>query len=428
VSDPAGPLHVVVTTRAVHPWHGVGGLERHVYDLVRTLAGRGVRVELVTRPRRAGTPAADEVFDPTHVAVHEVPYVTFPFAGRRGTTILDRSTAYPLFGLRAGRVAASLVAGGGIDLVHSLGASGLGYALRRRRSPAVPFVLNPQGLEEFGGTGPGRAGLKRLGYWPLQRAVLASARAADVVISTDRALDSTVLGHLPMARGKLRLVPNAIDISACRSAAARDDGVRARRAAGIPDEAAVLLSVGRIEANKGFDVLARALAHMAKTGGQPAWRWVLVGDGPRRPSLEREIARSGLAPWTLLTGRRDTPSLHAWYEAAAVFVHPTLYEGSSLVTLEAMAHHLPVVATRAGGLPDKVQPGVSGWLVEPGDAAALATALGEAMSDPARLVEYGKAGARLVERHFSWEAAGDRLLDVYQAALAGSRGSGVPYF
>ncbi len=56
----------------------------------------------------------------------------------------------------------------------------------------------------------------------------------------------------------------------------------------------------------------------------------------------------------MLVGRAEDSDLHAWYEAATLFVHPTLYEGSSLVTLEAMAHRRAVVATSAGGLPDKV--------------------------------------------------------------------------
>ena len=118
----------------------------------------------------------------------------------------------------------------------------------------------------------------------------------------------------------------------------------------------------------------------------------------------------------------DGPDLHAWYEAATLFVHPTLYEGSSLVTLEAMAHRRAVIATRAGGLPDKVVPGVSGWLVEPGDAHALAGAIRDAASDAGRRAMMGAAGRALVEREFSWRIATDKLLDVYQELLT-RRGS-----
>ena len=93
-------LRVAVLARSVFPLHRVGGLERHVHDLVGHLADAGVTVTLITPPPSADRPAG--ALHP-RVAVRHVPYVTFPFAGRRGTTVIDRSTAYPLFGLRAGR-------------------------------------------------------------------------------------------------------------------------------------------------------------------------------------------------------------------------------------------------------------------------------------------------------------------------------------
>ena len=116
-------MKVALVTRSVFPLHGYGGLERHVYDLARALAERLVTVTLITRPPAEG----QEWTDPS-VQVEFVPYHTFPGAGRRGTTVLDRSTAYPLFGLRAGRRALDLVRDGRADIVHGLGASVLGYA------------------------------------------------------------------------------------------------------------------------------------------------------------------------------------------------------------------------------------------------------------------------------------------------------------
>ena len=119
-----------------------------------------------------------------------------------------------------------------------------------------------------------------------------------------------------------------------------------------------------------------------------------------------------------LVGRVADDEMHAWYAAATLFVHPTLYEGSSLVTLEAMAHRRPVVATAAGGIPDKVEPGVTGWLAPPGDAPALAAALRSALANPRRLTAMGRAGRAVVEREFSWTAVTDRLLALYEEVLA----------
>ena len=93
-------IRVAIVARAVYPFHGVGGLERSVYDLARHLAREGMSVTVITRD--PSCEPADGVF-PRNVRTIFVPYRTFPFANRRGTTVLDRSTAYPLFGLRAGR-------------------------------------------------------------------------------------------------------------------------------------------------------------------------------------------------------------------------------------------------------------------------------------------------------------------------------------
>lgn len=409
-------LRVAVTSRAVYPLHGLGGLERSVYDLVRHLAKHGVEVTVITRPPTA----SHDSLNIEDVSVRFVPYRTFPFANRRGTTVLDRSTAYPMFGRRAGEVAASMVRHGEVDIVHGFGASVLGYA-ERRRGLSAPLVLNPQGLEEFGATDPSRARLKRLAYYPLQRAVRACARAADAVIATDASLERAVRQHLRIDAAKVVTIPNALDLEELDARASAAEAARVRQAAGVEGAEFVLLSVGRLERNKGFHLLAPALAalrdHSARLSAG-SWRWVIVGSGPFEGELRRSIASAGLAPNVHFAGRVSDTDLHAWYEAADLFVHPTLYEGSSLVTLEAMAHRRACVVTDAGGLPDKVRAGVNGWIVPAGDPSALTAALSGAISSPERLAPLGLAGRRIVEQEFSWTSAVRHTLALYRRLLA----------
>jgi glycogen synthase len=416
-------MKVAVVARSVFPLHGYGGLERHVYDLTRALAERGLQVTLVTRP-----PAGDRPWDPSlihpAIAAEFVPYHTFPLAGRRGTTVLDRSTAYPIFGLRAGRRALDLVTSGRADIVHGLGASVLGYARLRASGasagrPTAPLVFNPQGLEEFGATDPSRAKLKRAAYLPLRRAVLACAAAADAVIATDKALEPVVLSHLKIARRRMHTIPNALDlrtVDALNNPATVGE-LRFKHDLALGER--ILLSVGRLEASKGFHVLLRALAAVRDHGGLDGseWRWVLLGDGPHRRTLEMLASELGLDDRVHLLGGVDDEEMHAWHELSTLFVHPTLYEGSSLVTLEAMAHRRAVVASAAGGIPDKVRPGENGWLVPPGDPSALAAAISGALSDPARLARFGAAGREIVEREFSWTVIGDRTVALYRDLL-----------
>ena len=424
------PLRVAILARSVHPLHGVGGLERHVYDLLHHLARRGLTITLITKP--ATTPGAlgaegdvSALFAagaPGRIALRTVPYVTFPGAGRRGTTVIDRATAYPVFGWRAGRVAAEMVRAGTVDLVHALGASGLGYALVHPGPDGrAPFVFNPQGLEEFGGTHPGFAQLKRLAYTPLQAAVRRCARAADAILATDHALVAPVRTHLAVDPARVHVVPNAVDLETIDRdrASAADTAAMLRARLGLAAGERVLLSVGRLEENKGFHVLATALAAVGAGAARGAgWRWVLVGDGPYRPRIAGAIDAAGLSSRVHLAGRVPERELAGWYAAADLFVHPTLYEGSSLVTLEAMAHGKAVVATRAGGLPDKVRPGETGWLVEPGDASALAASLTAALGEPDHaLARLGAAGRRLVEQAFAWPVVAAQLEALYAALL-----------
>lgn len=414
-------LRVAVVARAVTPLHGVGGLERSVHDLVRHLADRGIQVTLITPPAWASPAGETDPFGSALVTLEPVPYVTFPLANRRGTTILDRSTAYPMFGRRAGRAAASLVASGQIDIVHGFGASVLGYAHVRSHMPA-PLVLNPQGLEEFGGTGAPQPWLKHAGYWPLRRAVRTTAQAADAIVATDRSIVPTIGRHLHPRPGQVHVIPNGIDLRALDALAASQDaaGIRARH--GIAPDETVLLSVGRLEASKGFDVLVDALARLSRPGRALAsssspWRWVLVGAGPFGREIEAGVKANGLGDRVLFAGRASDADLQAWYGTATLFVHPTRYEGSSLVTLEAMARRRAVVASRAGGLPDKVRPGENGWLVEPGDAAALASALEDALSDRARLTTLGAKSRAIVEQEFAWSVLVDQQIALYEQLL-----------
>ena len=130
------------------------------------------------------------------------------------------------------------------------------------------------------------------------------------------------------------------------------------------------------------------------------------------------MAEAGLTSHVLFTGRLADRELHAWYEAADLFVHPTLYEGSSLVTLEAMAHRRACVVTNAGGLADKVRNGVNGWLVEPGSPSALAAAISGALEDRDRLTRMGAASRQIVEQEFSWASAVEKTMTLYDELLS----------
>src|SRR4029079_5219080 len=112
--------------------------------------------------------------------------------------------------------------------------------------------------------------------------------------------------------------------------------------------------------------------------------------GPARTTLESLRDRSGLSGWVVFAGtRRDIPGV---LHAMDVFVLPSLYEGFGIAILEAMAAGKAVVATRVGGIPEFVVPGETGLLVEPGNAMALAEAIGCLLRDPEQARHMGNRG------------------------------------
>ena len=136
-----------------------------------------------------------------------------------------------------------------------------------------------------------------------------------------------------------------------------------------------------------------------------------MGTGQDRAALAHLAGELGLGDRVVFTGAVRDADLQNLYALATVFVHPSLYEGSSLVTLEALAHARPVVASAVGYIPDKVRPGVTGLLVPPADPAALAAAIAWCLAHPAEAAALGAAGAALVRGrvHLARRRPGARL-------------------
>src|SRR2546426_4108791 len=178
---------------------------------------------------------------------------------------------------------------------------------------------------------------------------------------------------------------------------------------GVPGDAPVLLSVCRLEPQKGVDVAVRALPEIRER--HPATHLVVLGEGPQRAGLER-LARSLEVP-VHLPGR--VPDVAAWLRRADLLVHPARWEGFGLALLEAMLASLPVVATHVSSIPEIVVDGETGLLVPPDDASALAAAVNRVLDDPADLGERGRDRARA---EFSVARMAERTLDVYRRATS----------
>ncbi|HEV3168358.1 MAG TPA: glycosyltransferase [Isosphaeraceae bacterium] len=202
---------------------------------------------------------------------------------------------------------------------------------------------------------------------------------------------SQTVGRLPADR--LTVIPNGIDPAPFDSAQPLD-----RRAIGVPPDAFLTLYVGRLDPQKGLSTLLDAASVVA--GAHPNWHLALVGDGPLRQELESQATRSPeLADRVHWLGWRD--DVPALLKTADLLVLPSLWEGMPNVVLEAMASCRAVVATAVEGTTELVVPGETGWLVSPGDAESLASALLSAAEHPELLRPLGAAARRRVESRFT---------------------------
>ncbi len=182
-----------------------------------------------------------------------------------------------------------------------------------------------------------------------------------------------------------------------------------RAALGIaPDEIAIGF-LGRLVKEKGLDVFAQALAELRRR--DVPHKVLVVGEGPARDWFEAE------APEAVFAGFQSGDDLGRAVASMDVFFNPSVTETFGNVTLEAMAAGVPVVAARATGAVDLVEPGETGFLVPPRDCAAYADALASIIADPALRARMGDAGHRKAAG-YRWELVNQKVVETYLELLA----------
>jgi len=291
----------------------------------------------------------------------------------------------------------------GAGLVHTQMDLADYYGAFAARAAGVAVVCTKQNADEF----RTRRTWKRPPFLILEHLAYA---AADAVIVVSHGLVDFLDRAEGLPRHKTVVIGNGVDPAIATGAPGRAE---ARRILAVPDDVALLGTVGRLAEQKGQAWLIRALP--AIRAAAPGTRLLIAGDGPLRAALEDEAARTGVADAVTFLGHR--PDVATVLAAIDLFVLPSLWEGLPLALLEAMAMARPIVAARAVGIEETVGDGVEGLLVPPRDAAALAAAVVRVLQDPGlgrRLAEAGRR--RVIERH-AQVAVAERVDAVYRDAL-----------
>lgn len=235
----------------------------------------------------------------------------------------------------------------------------------------------------------------------------------DRVVAVSTPLADYLADRLLVPRKRLSVITNGIRLP---PPAAPEDRERLRRELSIPTGAQIVGTVGRLDPVKAYDNLIAAFARLlsADPAGRPRVL-LIVGDGPERARLEQLVREHELGDAVRFLGwRKDVPRLLSLMH---VFVLSSDSEGTSISLLEAMASGVPVVATAVGGTPDVIHSERVGSLVPPGNVAALASAIGDLLSDPGRRSALGEHGRARVEAEYSFGAMARQYQVLYQQAL-----------
>ncbi len=192
------------------------------------------------------------------------------------------------------------------------------------------------------------------------------------------------------------------------------DKPAARKILNLPPDAQVLLTVGRLVKRKGHILGVDAVASLAQQ--YPKFHYLIVGRGAEEGNIRARIAKHKLEQRVhLLNNVDDTDVVYA---AADLFLFPSMpggkgdVEGFGLVSCEAQAHCVPVIGSNTGGIPETIEPGLTGELVEPGEADEIAKAVEPFLKDPQKLARYSDRARKFAKETFNWETRRKRIAEL----------------
>lgn len=355
-----------------------GGIGRHVLSLVSEIK------------RRGGVPL---VFGPETVREFRFEEEGAEFAPVEFPPGMVSTTA---------RLARSLR---GADLVHAHGMrAGIAAGIASKKAGVAHRVVTIHNAVL------NRRGLRGAAAWTADR-LMAYLMTVRICVSSD--LARAARKAAPSHAGSVEVIPVGADVSPPAEA----EVARARDSIGAAPGVPLIVALGRLHRQKGFDVLIESIPLVSV---RPAPLIVIAGEGPERAQLSRRITSLHLEDQVRLLGHRDNARLIA--AAADIFCMPSRWEGSSLALHEAMAAARPIVTTRVGGI-EEMLPAEAALFVPPDDPAALAAALDTALSDPALRMRLGESAAKAAAAWPDASTTAARVVHLYEQILGRPLGS-----
>jgi L-malate glycosyltransferase len=294
-----------------------------------------------------------------------------------------------------------------IDIVHAHYAVPHATAAHLAREMLVrgPHARPPRTVATLHGTD-----ITLVGSDPSYEAVVGySIEHADRVTAVSASLRDDTIRSLGIAR-EIRVIPNFLD---CSEWQRRPDPELRTRICGAHEHASVAIHVSNFRPVKRVGVVVEVFRRVLERVDAVL---VMVGDGPDRAPLERQVEELGLQSRVRFVGEQH--DLVPWLSSADVFLLPSSQESFGLAALEAMACEVSVVASRVGGLPEVIEDGVTGFLCPPDAVDLMAARVVDLLRDEAKRTRIGRASAERVRANFCESSVVPLYEECYRAALA----------
>jgi len=381
-------MKVVISTRAIYPFHGYGGMERYYYNLAKHLVEQGIKIEIVTSQDKSGNRVVE--FD-------GIKYMFIPPNFNRKPFM---SLWYYPFSLNVKKFLEKIK----FDVLHGTAGTYHYSNLRDRK----PVIVQPFGLESFKIKGIRGLLLEILSYRMSKR----NMENADVIASLGEANTKDIINLFKVPKEKIFRLPNGIDLNDIEKSL--EDTKLTREEFNLQDADIVLINVNRLSPNKGVPYLIKALELLNK---ELNTKLILVGSGPEESRIKKLIRKYRLQGKVLHLKNISDEFMFQLYTLADISVTPTLYEGGCppLVVLEAMACGKPVVTTNILNMREAIKDEVSGFLVPPKDPKAIADAVLK-IYDKNLFMKMGKASKEIVKK-YDWSKIAKMAIKKYEELI-----------
>lgn len=385
-----------------YPPHQVFGLGRYVCDLARAQTRLGHEVHVITNSMGG----QDRDFTDQEVHVHRINFPNPPKPVDGPTSVMQFNM---LLMERAWQLR-DILSTADVVCAHDWLTALAGHVLGNHFQAALVTTIHDAALGKY------------LGEWDDQRKFIANMEAwacgrSERVICCSEFVKKEVVDGYKARAEKVDVVPCATDATRFRVEEPRL--AEFRSALADPTEM-VILYVGRLDKEKGVDVLLEAYAKATEIVEKT--KLVIAGKGELTGQLKQKAAELGVSNRVRFIGYAAPPVLARLYKVTDLLVCPSLYEPFGIVAIEGMVNGLPVLASETGGLAEIIENGRTGVLVKPGEAAPWAQEICRALLNKELSGKMAAEGRTVALERYNWDRVAGLVRETYDRATNGSEG------